>query len=197
MYFNSIDTNTLKAANLVTDLTNQIKTLIKTPYFSKVGCSSGEEFGALLDAQKRVSLLPNQPLRVALFSFSNLTVSGFTSWSNTTEILSDYHIAGVVRNSLNNQMYSQRYGTIPIVRVTGGLDDTVIDLTEDEKKADGIKFREYSVRALAKAMRKALVLQQTPNLMSQLQVNAMRADFSWGRTSRYYESIFKKTTLHV
>ena len=57
-----------------------------------------------------------------------------------------------------NQMYSLRYGTIPIVRITGGLDDTVVDISEDRDKADGIKFAEYSARALAKSMRKALVL---------------------------------------
>jgi starch synthase len=85
-----------------------------------------------------------------------------------------------------NQMYSQRYGSIPIVRVTGGLDDTVTDLTEDERRADGIKFREYSVRALAKAIRKALVLYRIPELLAHLRSNAMRADFSWGRTSRDY-----------
>jgi starch synthase len=94
-----------------------------------------------------------------------------------------------------NQMYSQRYGTIPIVRVTGGLDDTIIDVTEDERKADGIKFREYSVRALAKAIRKSLVLYQTPKLLAHMRGNAMRADFSWSRTGseyvRAYERILK------
>ena len=57
-----------------------------------------------------------------------------------------------------NQMYSLRYGTIPIVRATGGLDDSVIDYTEDAARANGIKFREFSARALAKAIRKALAL---------------------------------------
>jgi starch synthase len=90
-----------------------------------------------------------------------------------------------------NQMYSQRYGSIPIVRVTGGLDDTVTDLTEDDRRADGIKFREYSVRALSKAIRKALVLYRTPQLLAQMQANAMRADFSWGRTSREYVSAYQ------
>src|SRR5687768_1617321 len=55
-----------------------------------------------------------------------------------------------------NQMYSLRYGTIPIVRITGGLDDTVMDVSEDSEMANGIKFTEYSSRALAKSIRKAL-----------------------------------------
>jgi starch synthase len=91
-----------------------------------------------------------------------------------------------------NQMYSQRYGTIPIVRVTGGLDDTVSDLTEDEKAADGIKFREYSVRALAKAIRKALVLYRSPELLMHMRKNAMRADFSWDRTSKEYINAYER-----
>jgi starch synthase len=91
-----------------------------------------------------------------------------------------------------NQMYSQRYGAIPIVRVTGGLDDSITDLTEDVKKADGIKFREYSVRALAKAVRKALVLYQSPELLAHLRVNAMRADFSWDRTSQSYVELYQR-----
>ena len=94
-----------------------------------------------------------------------------------------------------NQMYSQRYGTIPIVRVTGGLDDTVTDLTEDERRADGIKFREYSVRALAKAIRKALVLYRNSELLAHMRANAMRADFSWGRTSNEYVRAYERILI--
>jgi starch synthase len=85
-----------------------------------------------------------------------------------------------------NQMYSLRYGTIPIVRVTGGLDDSVVDISEDLELADGIKFGEYSVRALAKAIRKALVLYQRPELLGHYRTNAMRSDFSWDRTAQEY-----------
>ena len=91
-----------------------------------------------------------------------------------------------------NQMYSQRYGTVPIVRVTGGLDDTVVDLVEDAGKATGIKFREYSVRALAKAVRKALVLYQTPDLLAKMRRNGMQVDFSWERTCEEYGKAYRK-----
>jgi len=63
-----------------------------------------------------------------------------------------------------NQMYSLRYGTIPIVRATGGLDDSVIDYSQDSELANGIKFHEYSPTALAKAIRKALALYAEPEL---------------------------------
>jgi len=94
-------------------------------------------------------------------------------------------------------MYSQRYGTIPIVRMTGGLDDTVRDLTEEEATADGIKFREYSVRALAKAVRKAMVLYRTPRLLEQMRRNAMKADFSWERTCREYTAAYSRIAAAV
>jgi starch synthase len=85
-----------------------------------------------------------------------------------------------------NQMYSLRYGTIPIVRATGGLDDSVIDYTEDVARANGIKFREFSARALAKAIRKALALYQLPALLRRFRQTAMKADFSWNQTIGEY-----------
>ncbi len=91
-----------------------------------------------------------------------------------------------------NQMYSLRYGAIPIVRLTGGLDDTVVDISEDEANADGIKFSEYSVRALSKAIRKALVLFQTPELLQHYERNAMSADFSWERTAAQYGAVYQR-----
>ena len=91
-----------------------------------------------------------------------------------------------------NQMYSQRYGTIPIVRRTGGLDDSVTDLTDDSERADGIKFSEYSARALAKAIRKALVLYDNKELLAHYRRNAMRADFSWERTALEYVRVYEQ-----
>ena len=89
-----------------------------------------------------------------------------------------------------NQMYSLRYGAIPIVRVTGGLDDSVIDISEDLDHADGIKFTEYSSRALAKAMRKALVIYSDPQLLAHYRHNAMTADFSWERVVTEYLKVY-------
>jgi starch synthase len=90
-----------------------------------------------------------------------------------------------------NQMYSLRYGTIPIVRRTGGLDDSVVDLTGSAERANGIKFDEYSVRALARAIRKGLVLFQTPALLDHMRGNAMLADFSWEATSAEYLAVYR------
>lgn len=91
-----------------------------------------------------------------------------------------------------NQMYSLRYGAIPIVRRTGGLDDSVVDLTEDDQLADGIKFTEFTSRALSTAIRKAHVLYRTPELFAQMRKNAMTADFSWGRTTDEYAKVYQR-----
>jgi starch synthase len=90
-----------------------------------------------------------------------------------------------------NQMYSLRYGTIPIVRTTGGLDDSVIDYTQDAARANGIKFQEYSTRALAKAIRKALAVYQQPELLLRYRRNAMKADFSWEQTVGQYSKVYE------
>jgi starch synthase len=92
-----------------------------------------------------------------------------------------------------NQMYSLHYGTIPIVRATGGLDDSVIDLGEDLERANGIKFHECSARALAKAIRKALALYEEPALLRKYRENAMSADFSWERTALEYMNVYRQT----
>jgi len=92
-----------------------------------------------------------------------------------------------------NQMYSLRYGTIPIVRATGGLDDSVVDMVQDAKRANGIKFHEYSARALAKAIRKALAIHDSPELMRRYRRNAMKADYSWEQTVNEYVRIYEVT----
>jgi starch synthase len=90
-----------------------------------------------------------------------------------------------------NQMYSLRYGTIPIVRATGGLDDSVIDFVQDAARANGIKFQEYSARALAKAMRKALEIYEQPALLRRFRQNAMQVDFSWDKTVIDYLKVYE------
>jgi starch synthase len=91
-----------------------------------------------------------------------------------------------------NQMYSLRYGTIPIVRAVGGLDDSVVDWAQDAQGATGIKFSEYSSRALARAIRKALVLYSQPKLFKLCRRNAMKADFSWDKTVHEFVRIYKQ-----
>ena len=91
-----------------------------------------------------------------------------------------------------NQMYSLRYGTVPVVRATGGLDDTVIDPKESLERANGIKFHDYSSQALAKGIKKATALYEVPALLRRFRVNGMSADFSWERTSKQFIDVYER-----
>ncbi len=89
-----------------------------------------------------------------------------------------------------NQMYSLRYGTVPIVRATGGLDDSVLDATESETLANGIKFYEYSAAALITAIRKGFALYADRPLVERYRHNGMLADFSWAKTAARYLEVY-------
>lgn len=89
-----------------------------------------------------------------------------------------------------NQLYSLRYGAVPIVRRTGGLDDTVIDATDDAGRANGIKFQEPVPHALSKSMRKALLLFQNKSLLNRYQNNGMSVNFSWAKAVKEFEAAY-------
>ncbi len=93
-----------------------------------------------------------------------------------------------------NQMYSQRYGTVPIVRATGGLADTVIDSvpqTLANNTATGIVFKEASAGALMEAIKRALILYALPATWKKIQFNAMRKDFSWQHSAEQYVALYQ------
>lgn len=93
-----------------------------------------------------------------------------------------------------NQMYSLRYGTVPIVRATGGLQDSIVDVREEPTHANGIKFKHCSPAALTKAIHKALALFKHPELLHHFQVNGMTADFSWQRSTQQYQDLYHRLT---
>jgi starch synthase len=87
-----------------------------------------------------------------------------------------------------NQMYSLRYGTIPIVRATGGLDDTVRPF--QQPNGNGIKFNDYLPSALLWALGQALELYADPSRRAAVQRVGMTEDFSWNRSAEKYERIY-------
>lgn len=93
-----------------------------------------------------------------------------------------------------NQMYSQRYGTLPIVRKTGGLADTVIDAlphTIADKTATGFVFNEASASSLLEAIKRAIILYSDKKLWAKIQVNAMKKDFSWQHSAELYLKLYR------
>ncbi|HTI71905.1 MAG TPA: glycogen synthase GlgA [Candidatus Limnocylindria bacterium] len=90
-----------------------------------------------------------------------------------------------------NQLYSLRYGSIPVVRATGGLQDSVTDPREDLYRATGIKFNEYATAPLVQAIRKALALYPEKDLLQHFRRNGMTADFSWEKQATDYVALYR------
>lgn len=91
-----------------------------------------------------------------------------------------------------NQMYSLRYGTVPVVRATGGLDDSIEDWNPATRQGTGFKFHAYHGEALYSAVREALEAFKDKDGWRQLMVNGMKKDFSWGRSAREYVKVYER-----
>lgn len=92
-----------------------------------------------------------------------------------------------------NQMYSQRYGTLPIVRKTGGLADTVEDASFEtiaNETATGIVFNEASPGSLLEAIKRALLLYHDHEAWKKIQLNGMSKDFSWQQSAKQYLALY-------
>jgi starch synthase len=90
-----------------------------------------------------------------------------------------------------NQMYSLRYGTVPIVRATGGLEDTVDDYDSATGTGTGFKFRDYTPAALVQAVRRAVTLYANAAAWERVQVAGMQEDHSWDVSAREYVKVYR------
>jgi starch synthase len=90
------------------------------------------------------------------------------------------------------QMYSLRYGTVPVVRATGGLDDTIQEYDPVAGTGNGFKFREYTSAALLAALQKAVSVYRQKGRWKQLVQRAMSYDFSWEVSAREYLRLYQK-----
>lgn len=93
------------------------------------------------------------------------------------------------------QLYSLRYGTVPVVRAVGGLADTVIDADEThlaEGTATGIRFGADTAESLLQAIRRTMVLYRSRQSWKTLQNTGMRHDYSWSRAAEEYMSLYRE-----
>jgi len=90
-----------------------------------------------------------------------------------------------------NQMYSLKYGTVPIVRATGGLDDSVEVFNLEHGTGTGFKFTEYSGGALMYAIRQALQHFVNERIWKRIQLNGMSKDFSWKASAAQYAEVYE------
>jgi starch synthase len=90
-----------------------------------------------------------------------------------------------------NQMYSMRYGTVPVVRAVGGLVDTVRPYAAKFMGGTGFLFSRYHPSAMLDALREAIAVYAQPRAWRRLQVNGMKKDFSWERSAAEYVKVYK------
>jgi starch synthase len=91
-----------------------------------------------------------------------------------------------------NQIYSLKYGTIPIVRATGGLDDTIQNYDPATREGNGFKFKRYDAKEFLMQVKKAIHFYDKPDHWKHLVQNAMEADFSWERSAAAYLQLYRK-----
>jgi starch synthase len=95
-----------------------------------------------------------------------------------------------------NQLYSLRYGTVPVVHRTGGIADTITDYSPQalvEGKANGFVLETPTTQALTEALGRALTLYRTnPKAWQQLQLVGMKQDWSWSRSAREYHALYER-----
>ena len=90
-----------------------------------------------------------------------------------------------------NQMYSLRYGTVPIVRETGGLADTVTDDDSTQGGGVGFSFRPYDAGALVDAVGRAVVAYRDPARWLRIVVRGMSRENSWGASAARYFDLYR------
>jgi starch synthase len=91
-----------------------------------------------------------------------------------------------------NQLYSLKYGTVPIVRGVGGLEDTIIDYTTSPDTGTGFKFYDYTEKALLDVIERALAVYKKQSIWQSLIRKCMNEDFSWEKSAKEYAELYKK-----
>jgi len=96
-----------------------------------------------------------------------------------------------------NQMYSLRYGTVPVVRATGGLADTVQDFDPTTRQGTGFVFERYEAADMMNALRRALTVHRQPHLWADLRANGMAQDHSWTKSAEGYDELYTEAMERV
>ena len=122
-------------------------------------------------------------------TFSNPLAHRIFAGSDLLLVPSRYEPCGL------SQMIGLRYGTVPLVRSTGGLKDTVVDINEPGGKGNGFVFFDYSAEALFTAVKRALGLYRHPETWNELIRRGMSADFSWRSSALEYIALYYKVSV--
>ncbi len=90
-----------------------------------------------------------------------------------------------------NQIYSLKYGTVPVVRATGGLDDTIEEWNAQSRSGNGFKFEGYSASAFLDAIDRALAAFRSQDEWKQIMLNGMALDYGWEQPAREYVAVYE------
>jgi len=127
------------------------------------------------------------PQRIAVkVAYDNAIAHKIEAGSDMFLMPSKYEPCGL------NQIYSLKYGTVPIVRATGGLDDTIEPWDARTGKGTGFKFTEYNGEALLLTIKQALQAFRDPHSWETLMRNGMNKDFSWSASAKEYVRIYDR-----
>lgn len=133
------------------------------------------------------ALAADHPRRVAFTSGHDEALAHeILAGSDAVLVPSRYEPCGLT------QMYGLKFGTVPVVRATGGLADTIQHFDRDTGLGNGSVFRDADVGGLLWGIREALSWYDRPPLWSRVIANGMRADFSWQRQTRAYENVYRR-----
>lgn len=153
----------------------------------KLGCNlvvlgtGDEKYHQLLTA-----LAKKHPRKVAVkIAFDNALAHKIEAGCDMFLMPSRYEPCGL------NQMYSLKYGTIPVVRAVGGLDDTIIDYTQHPKEGNGFKFSDATTKDFLDGLKRALAIYKNRKEWRNLQIQAMGFDFSWKHSAKEYLKLYK------
>lgn len=120
-----------------------------------------------------------------IIAFNNTVAHKIEAGSDIFMMPSKYEPCGL------NQIYSLKYGTVPIVRATGGLDDTIHEYDPNTGKGNGFKFSEYSSQALIETVKRALSIFADRQKWTKLMKNGMSEDHSWKASAKEYVSLYE------
>ncbi|MFH1428484.1 MAG: glycosyltransferase [Candidatus Margulisiibacteriota bacterium] len=95
------------------------------------------------------------------------------------------------------QLISLKYGTVPIVRSTGGLTDTIIDYHQNKRSGNGFSFENYDAPSLLDAIQRALLTYREKTAWTKLMNRGMLADFSWENSAKEYVKLYKKSLVRA
>jgi len=145
--------------------------------------------GAEFFARKFQALRDSRPAQVGVyFGFSDAMAHKVEAGADMFLMPSHFEPCGL------NQMYSLKYGTPPIVRAVGGLDDTIENFERSTRSGNGFKFYDYNSRRLLEKVYEALMVYADRDLWRTLMQNGMRADHSWYRAARQYIELYERLT---